>query len=278
VNDVALALITAGIGVVTGVVATAYKSRKDLEVQYDIKLREERLVAYNALWKELDRLAYYSPPQALTYGVAKELSAALRTWYFEVGGLLLSTSTREPYFDLQRALKEVIESGGRDHEKVPDARAIKQLGSRLRTSTTDDVATRVGPRLKETLQARWRRVRRPAQLTVARGWQLGEGSVWRVRVLNQWSARPLTVERVGFVTDPEIEVKALDRDRQLPVTLYPGESWQGYVRDAALDHLRNPYKAAWARGPRWKAKSRSADDPPVSTIPAGSADAEQPPA
>ena len=276
-DDVALALITAGIGVVTGVVATAYKSRKDLEVQYDIKLREERLVAYNALWKELDRLAYYSPPQALTYGVAKELSAALRTWYFEVGGLLLSTSTREPYFDLQRALKEVIESGGVDHEEVPDARALKQLGSRLRTSTTDDVATRVGPRLKETLQARWRRVRRPAQLTVARGWQLGEGSVWRVRVLNQWSVAAADRGSVSW-TDPRDRGRAARPRPELPVTLYPGESWQGYVRDAALDHLRNPYKAARASGPRWKAKSRSAGDPPVSTIPGGSADAQQPPA
>ena len=202
-DDVTLALITAGIGVVTGVVATAYKSRKDLEVQYDIKLREERLVAYNALWKELDRLAYYSPPQALTYGVAKELSAALRTWYFEVGGLLLSTSTREPYFDLQRALKEVIESGGVDHEEVPDARALKRLGSRLRTSTTDDVATRVGPRLKETLRTRLERLRRPAKLTVTRGWRLEDGDVWRVQVLNQWSSRPLTVTSVWFPADPE---------------------------------------------------------------------------
>jgi hypothetical protein len=88
------AIVAAIIGLVTGAVATAYKSRKDLEVQYDIKLREERIAAYKELWKELDRLAYYSPPQALTYGVAKELSAALRTWYFEVGGLLLSATTR----------------------------------------------------------------------------------------------------------------------------------------------------------------------------------------
>jgi hypothetical protein len=48
-------LIPALIGLVTGAAATAYKSRKDLEVQYDIKLREERIDAYKALWKELDR-------------------------------------------------------------------------------------------------------------------------------------------------------------------------------------------------------------------------------
>jgi len=63
-------VIPALAGLVTGVAATAYKSRKDLEVQYDIKLREERIQAYKRLWKEidrLDRLAYYAPPEkALT--------------------------------------------------------------------------------------------------------------------------------------------------------------------------------------------------------------------
>jgi hypothetical protein len=48
--DTALAvLIPALIGLVTGAAATAYKSRKDLEVQYDIKLREERIEAYKRL-------------------------------------------------------------------------------------------------------------------------------------------------------------------------------------------------------------------------------------
>jgi hypothetical protein len=56
-------LIPALLGLVTGVAATAYKSRKDLEVQYDIKLREEGIEAYKRLWKELARLAYYAPPK-----------------------------------------------------------------------------------------------------------------------------------------------------------------------------------------------------------------------
>jgi hypothetical protein len=78
------------------------------------------------------------------------LATALCTWYFDIGGLLMSERTREPYFDLQRALKAVGDGHTRtDEEELPrpTAEALKQLGSRLRTSTTDDVATRVGPLL-----------------------------------------------------------------------------------------------------------------------------------
>jgi len=86
------------------------------------------------------------PRKPLTYGVAHELATALRTWYFDIGGLLMSERTREPYFDLQRALKAVGDARGEDTEfPRPTGDALKQLGSRLRTSTTDDVATRVGP-------------------------------------------------------------------------------------------------------------------------------------
>src|SRR4051812_37712601 len=109
-SRVEIALITALIGLATGAAATAYKSRKDLEVQYDIKLREERIEAYKALWTELDRLAYYAPEKLLNYAVAHELATALRKWYFDIGGLLMSEPTRESYFDLQRALKAVGEA------------------------------------------------------------------------------------------------------------------------------------------------------------------------
>jgi hypothetical protein len=89
----------------------------------------------------------------LTYGVAHDLATGLRAWYVDVSGLLMSESTREPYFDLQRALK-AVEDACAGREAVlpgPTGDALKQLGSCLRTGTTDDVATRVGPRLTNSL-------------------------------------------------------------------------------------------------------------------------------
>jgi hypothetical protein len=261
--DTALAIvIPALIGLVTGAVATAYKSRKDLEVQYDIKLREERIAAYKELWKELARLAYYSPEAPVTRDVARDLSAALRKWYFETGGLLMSEETREPYFDLQRALTAVVASD--DELSTPTIDALKQLGSRLRTSTTDDVATRVEPLLQHRLRLRRRA---QAQVTVARGWTFdGEASgAWRVRVVNRSRSRLLKLDEVSLGA-----AQAKPVDKKLPRTLYPGEAWQGFVRDASLAGVDDPFRAGRARGPGWTAISEAAGDPPASPIPADS--------
>ncbi len=267
-------LVPALIGVVTGAAATAYKSRKDLEVQYDIKLREERIEAYKRLWKELDRLAYYAPEKPLTYGVAHELATALRTWYFDIGGLLMSEGTRESYFDLQRALKALGETHATENTDLPSPTrdALKQLGSRLRTSTTDDVATRVGPLLTHSLSA-WltRGARSKALVTVTRGWRFDPDAagVWHVSVVNTSVSRALTVTRVWLDASGETDAAPLDRGKALPRTLYPREGWQGFVPDAAslMDRIDDPFRAGRASGPGWHARSRSGGDPPASPIP-----------
>jgi hypothetical protein len=268
-------IVPALIGLATGAAATAYKSRKDLEVQYDIKLREERIAAYKELWKELDRLAYYAAERPLTYGVAKELATALRTWYFDIGGLLMSAGTREPYFDVQRALKAVTDSGGEFDTTLPDdtAAALKQLGSRLRTSTTDDVATRVDSLLTQSLRTWLRRGRRSqALVTVTRGWRFDPeaSGVWRVRVLNQSRSRPLMVTWVWLDANGDRVAEPLDDSRELPRVLYPRESWQGFVadEDGLMKGVDDPFRVGRASGPGWDARSRSGGDPPASPIPA----------
>jgi hypothetical protein len=214
-------IIPALIGLATGAVATAYKSRKDLEVQYDIKLREERIEAYKKLWKELERLAYYAPAQMkLTHGVARELAGALRKWYFETGGLLMSEATREAYFDLQRALKSVGDAGAEGDIQLsdPTAAAVKQLGSRLRTTTTDDVATRVGPLLTHSLSAWLRRGRRTPRVTVTRAWSFKAEATgaWRVRVVNRSPSRALTLTKVWLDASKKIDAEPVDSSQGLP--------------------------------------------------------------
>lgn len=267
-------LIPALIGLVTGAAATAYKSRKDLEVQYDIKLREERIKAYKALWKELDRLAYYAPERPLTYTIAHELATALRRWYFEIGGLLMSERTREPYFDLQRALKAVGDARTGTDEELPRATgdALKQLGSRLRTSTTDDVATRVGPLLTHSLSAWLGRGRRTkALITVTRGWRFEPeaAGVWRLSVVNRSPSRALTLTRVWLDASRTTDAVPLDRAKVLPRALYPREAWQGFVpdEDGLMDGVDDPFRAGRASGLGWHARSRSGGDPPASPIP-----------
>ena len=208
-TEFAAILLAALIGAGSGILSASWKSRKDLEAEYDIDLRKRRIDAYRALWKELQVLAEYSPPGEITHAGMRRLSVALRRWYFERGGLFLSVGTRDRYFDLQNALTAV--SGA--HDGVPDdaldpgtARVVKTLASRLRTRTTEDVATRVRPRLAPSLLARlrrrWRRTHRPLSATVDRRWAWEQGRA-------QSSYFVLLENR----SDREVKVTGLELDR-----------------------------------------------------------------
>jgi hypothetical protein len=281
VDETLQLLLTALLGLATGIAATAWKSRKDLEVQYDIALRERRIPAYQELWKVLDRLAYYSPEQPLTYGVLKELATSLRQWYFNVGGLLMSARTREPYFDLQRALRQIVEKSGADDEQVArgTAIALQGLGSRLRTGTADDVATRVGPLLTRSLAARvepLRRRRAQVRLTVTAGWTFepDASAVWWVRVVNLSATRALPLARVWLEGRSAPLAEPSAGSPPLPTTLLPRGEWRGVVVDpdgSLLRDVADPLRAAWARGDGWRASSKPPGDAPPSPNPAAAA-------
>ena len=203
-------VLGAGLGLLTGVVLALLGSRQRLEVEYDIELRKHRIEAYQALWKILEPLAYYSPPSAVTYAVARDLSQALRSWYFEVGGLFLSEGSREAYFDLQKGLGGVIKEpldaryrplGPRRFDR------LRSLASTLRTASTQDVATRVKPkRTGPLLQRVVRRVRGHGgvEVTVRQGWLWGEDEqkCYSVLVQNPLSSPTVHVSRVYFETEP----------------------------------------------------------------------------
>lgn len=167
-------LLSALVGAAAGAFATAYKSRKELESLYDIELRRRRIDTYAELWKLLEPLADWSPPGPLTYGRIGRLSQALRRWYFGSGGLFLSHKTRAPYFNLQEALTRLSEGRPEGDSTVLDKdshEVLKALGSRLRTATTDDVATRVDPSLAGRFGSRLLKTSRsPLSIQVDRRW------------------------------------------------------------------------------------------------------------
>jgi hypothetical protein len=91
---------------------TRHRIRAELESKYDAALRDLRLAVYPDLWGALEPLAKYArePLGYPTRDDILDLTATLRRWYFETGGLYLS--------------------------------ALRVLGSRLRTRLTYDVGTR----------------------------------------------------------------------------------------------------------------------------------------
>jgi hypothetical protein len=221
-------VLGAGLGLLTGAVLALLASRQRLEVEYDIQLRNHRIEAYQALWKILEPLAYYAPPSAVTYAVATDLSHALRTWYFEVGGLFLSEASRDAYFDLQKGLGGVVKEPRAANDLPLGTRRferLRALASRLRTASTQDVATRVKPKHSGPLWQRLvRRVRGPGglEVTVRRGWLWGEDEqeCYSVLVQNPLSSPTVRVSRVFFETTPPLVV------RKHPIRLGPGGHWE----------------------------------------------------
>jgi hypothetical protein len=179
----AAALITGVLTfVVTGVgtyVTTYVKWRKDLLVEYDKDLRARRIDAYRELWRQLQPLAEYARPVHVTPAQLVEISINLRRWYFEVGGLFLSESSRDAYFALQTGIRETFKNYTERElavvqewlEEAPnnlffnppeqivssppapianwhrelaetDHETLRRLGSALRTQMANDVKTR----------------------------------------------------------------------------------------------------------------------------------------
>jgi hypothetical protein len=123
---------------------TRHRIRAELEGEYDSDLRKSRLGVYPSLWSALEPLAKYArdPPGYPDREEIGELSVALRTWYFETGGLFLSAESRQAYFDLQDALTVVVTSERWTASDLAEEldedmfEALRQLGSWLRTTLT----------------------------------------------------------------------------------------------------------------------------------------------
>lgn len=142
-------LITGLLGIVSGIVGTyltaILKFRKDLEAEYDKDLRSRRLDVYKTLWNHLQLVARYDRPKPLTLSTLEELTIAMRTWYFNEGGIYLSEPTRAKYFALKEAIRQLLEtqnaSANQELDK-DDSQRILDLASLLRASMTSDVGTR----------------------------------------------------------------------------------------------------------------------------------------
>jgi hypothetical protein len=239
-SDAVQLVLSAAVGAVAGLLATYYKSRKDLESLYDIELRRKRIDAYGELWKLLEPLAYWSPPEPPTYRTLGSVSRALRSWYFTSGGLVLSTRTRAPYFNLQQALTELTgDDRATSDEPLDDdtKEIVKALASRLRSASTDDVATRVVPALSKRFGASVRALGRsaaPVRVEIDRRWNFKRSPpepAFFVIVANV-SGEELTVEDVdvagGLPTPPGYA-------EELSFVLQPGEERELQAPVAAED-------------------------------------------
>jgi hypothetical protein len=146
----AIALLGTLVTVAVTAYVTAAKVRRDLESEYDIRLRTDRLAAYRELWRSLQPLAKYARPTPVTNSVLRHLIGDLRAWYFQDGGIFLSNHARDAYFALMDELRDELARAQSDPAVELDFVAfetLRELGSDLRTAMVEDVQTRRGSAL-----------------------------------------------------------------------------------------------------------------------------------
>jgi hypothetical protein len=214
-NTLSVSLVTLVAGALVSGVATYLGTRSKLVLDYDADLRQRRIDAYADLWKRLSPLAKYGRLGALTVSDVEALAESLRVWYFEVGGLFLSTSARTDYFALQELLGLV--AGGWGWQEKDGAVAlstaareyIRTSASRLRTGLTRDVGSRTQPKLPGTAE----RIDRSLAGEYERE-DDGRRVALRFRPWMLGGTRRIRLKTRGPSGAPRIEVVSWERGRQ----------------------------------------------------------------
>lgn len=130
-----------------------YRAALEFGSAVDVDLRQTRTTAYKELWKLTSVLPRWPRNDKLTYADLKDFSIAMRTWYFDGGGLFLSERSMKSYNELQEKLSDVLGDmdEGRLQQIVQGAGSrdlschydiVRLKCSKLRTSLTNDVLSR----------------------------------------------------------------------------------------------------------------------------------------
>jgi hypothetical protein len=139
--DIAVPIITALAGLVTGIVGASLRTGLSLSAKYDADLRQQRLEAYKSLWKVLAPLDVEGGAAPVSGETADKIRREIQAWYYETGGLLLSRPTQRHFRLLQSGLQAAQEEAGLSDATQGKLRAA---ASSLRTRMTHDVLSRRG--------------------------------------------------------------------------------------------------------------------------------------
>jgi hypothetical protein len=102
------AWLTGFLGLILGAVGTGvsvWAARRARQGALDQEVHKKRIESYPHLVNATSKLALYFPPASpLGPEDCRAMGEKIRAWYFEGGGLLMSTTARDAYFVLARAL------------------------------------------------------------------------------------------------------------------------------------------------------------------------------
>ena len=120
-----------------------HKSTLATAAAVDTDLRNRRITCYSELWGTTGALPQWPRNKKLEYNDLSDLIDKFRKWYFEIGGMYLSTSARKAYGEVQEYLTSSLKNKQHD-QKVNDSDydIIRGKCSTLRTELTRDLLSR----------------------------------------------------------------------------------------------------------------------------------------
>jgi hypothetical protein len=207
VDTVLIPLLTLVTGALVSGVVTYFGTRNKLVLDYDADLREKRIAVYTDLWCRLEPLAKYVSKTSFSYADATDLAKSLQSWYFEKGGLFLSTATREDYFALQDTLRRIIHGWGWESpscESLTSATRehLRTHGSRLRTGLIRDVGSRARPKMKSNIE--------PVDRSLSGIYERDDGQRLELAFAPRMRGGTRQVSLTAFETDRRRAIKVLE--------------------------------------------------------------------
>lgn len=138
-DDMIKALIPLIIGGVLGGFITTYF---DFRKQIMSEVWAKRFTQYKKLWFISGNLPEWPRDTTVTYNKLFNISVSLKNWYFNDGGILLSSKSRELYGKLQKVLIKKAIKDSKDHICKEDYDLVKSSFKILRDQMTRDLSSR----------------------------------------------------------------------------------------------------------------------------------------
>ena len=121
--------------------------------EIDLDLRRRRIEAYASLWRMTGQLPS-ARDERIDHAALEQLGHALRAWYYDIGGFLLSREAHDRgYGPLQGAIATVLRDREGGPLKPSEYEAVRKRLSVLRACLTEDIASRRGPRRAHSVLA-----------------------------------------------------------------------------------------------------------------------------
>ena len=138
-----LVIASSLIGAIVSYIGALIKNILETKTKINEALLEKRTGIYKDLWKLTKEIPKWPRNSNVTYKILEDLSRKLCDWYFDEGGIYLSSKAQKSYRDLQENIWKVIKENKKE-DKISEKEydSIRDKCSMLRTRVTKDLLSR----------------------------------------------------------------------------------------------------------------------------------------